>query len=184
MLFNVAQLLREPIGARRAQAIDEVWTPDTSTAGDVTLRGPATLMRTDKGILVTASLASAAPGACDRCLQPMRYPMQLTIAEEYLPVIDLYTGAPLPADEDGPAPFRIDEHHTMDLEEAVRQAWLLATPMQTLCRDDCAGLCPDCGADRNAGPCRCAEAPVDARWAALAALRNTARNGGPDRQEG
>jgi uncharacterized protein len=91
------------------------------------------------------------------------------VEEEYYPTIDLDTGAPLPAPEEE-TPFLIDQHHILDLREAVRQQLVLAEPMKPLCRDGCAGLCPTCGADRNAGPCTCPVADVDPRWAALTNL--------------
>jgi DUF177 domain-containing protein len=55
---------------------------------------------------------------------------------------------------------------TIDIRPALREQWLLAAPGFTLCREDCKGLCPRCGADLNVGPCGCS--PVtDPRWAAL-----------------
>ncbi|MGH9281959.1 MAG: YceD family protein [Acidimicrobiales bacterium] len=48
---------------------------------------------------------------------------------------------------------------------------LLELPLAPLCRADCAGICPMCGADRNVAPCQCASAPSDPRWAAPDALR-------------
>ena len=54
----------------------------------------------------------------------------------------------------------------LDLRPAVREEWLLAVPQFALCREDCKGLCPTCGADRNTADCHCAPA-VDPRWAGL-----------------
>jgi uncharacterized protein len=55
---------------------------------------------------------------------------------------------------------------TVDLRPALREQWLLAAPGFALCREDCKGLCPKCGADLNLGPCNCAP-EIDPRWAAL-----------------
>ena len=54
----------------------------------------------------------------------------------------------------------------VDLRPALREQWLLAAPGFALCREDCKGLCPRCGADLNQGPHHC-EPEVDPRWAAL-----------------
>ncbi len=59
---------------------------------------------------------------------------------------------------------------TIDLGPLVRDAVVLELPMAPLCRDDCAGLCPQCGANRNEGDCGCV-APRDPRWANLDVLR-------------
>jgi uncharacterized protein len=57
---------------------------------------------------------------------------------------------------------------TVDLADVVREQVDLDLPMKPVCRDDCRGLCAQCGADLNKGSCRCPEAPSDPRWAALA----------------
>jgi uncharacterized protein len=53
------------------------------------------------------------------------------------------------------------------LEDALREQVLLATPLKMLCREDCQGLCPQCGRNRNTEPCDCEQHPSDPRWAAL-----------------
>jgi len=88
-------------------------------------------------------------------------------------------GAAGPPDPDA---FQIDENHLLDLTEAIRQYREVATEMQPLCRPDCRGLCPICGADLNAGDCGCNAGAIDARWAGLAELLDEsnaaeARNG-------
>lgn len=59
---------------------------------------------------------------------------------------------------------------TVDLEPLVREHLLLAVPYAPLCREDCKGLCPQCGIDRNVESCAC-EKPVDPRFAALKGLK-------------
>ena len=66
----------------------------------------------------------------------------------------------------------IDGHHEIHLDELVRQYLVTWAPMHPLCREDCAGLCPACGRNRNLGPCGCQEHGADPRWAALAELRD------------
>jgi uncharacterized protein len=78
-----------------------------------------------------------------------------------------------------PLDQRADE---IDLRPAVREAWLLAVPSFLLCREDCKGLCPTCGADLNAGECECpAQATVDSRWDALRALTKAEESEAPAR---
>ena len=59
----------------------------------------------------------------------------------------------------------------MDLLPLARDAVLLNLPLAPVCRPDCAGLCPTCGADLNEGPCLCLPVSSNGRWAALDALR-------------
>jgi len=63
----------------------------------------------------------------------------------------------------------------IDVTPAVREELVLAAPRYVVCRDDCRGLCPQCGKDLNAGPCGCA--PVtEARWQPLQALKEKFRS--------
>jgi uncharacterized protein len=72
-------------------------------------------------------------------------------------------------EEDRDEAVLIDVHQILDLTEVIRQGLWLAMPEKTLCRPDCAGLCPNCGGNRNLGECHC-EALSDPRWASLQAL--------------
>lgn len=75
-------------------------------------------------------------------------------------------------------PTRMD----LDVTSWVRDALAEALPMSILCRDDCAGLCAQCGADLNVAPCDCEADDTDPRWAALGDLRE--RLSGGDDAEG
>jgi uncharacterized protein len=63
-----------------------------------------------------------------------------------------------------PLPARGDE---LDLREAVREQLLLRAPRFALCREECRGLCPTCGADRNQDDCGCVPEPAVSPWDAL-----------------
>ncbi len=165
MQFNVSQLLREPVGATR----DYDVTEEIEIEGEpLRLSGHVELIRTDRGVLVRARLAGAARAECCRCLAPVEGRSEVDLEEEYAQTVDAVSGAPLRSTVD-PEAFRIDARHTLDLTDAVRQYWVLAQPMQPLCRPDCAGLCALCGRNRNDDPCDCE--PVDERWTPLARLR-------------
>jgi uncharacterized protein len=61
---------------------------------------------------------------------------------------------------------------SIDVDEIVKEQVLLSVPIRSLCKSDCKGFCPTCGADRNAGECGCQPGEVDPRWAALKGLMN------------
>jgi uncharacterized protein len=170
MEFHTAQLLREPVGSRRDYHVTEPC--ETEDLSSVELGGDVSLLRTDAGILVVASLQADIERPCCRCLKSARIGLQLEVEEEFYPTRDVLSGAPLPEPED-PTPFLIDAHHILDLCEAVRQQLILAEPMRPLCRDDCAGLCVTCGADLNSEGCSCPGPGADERWRALDALPNS-----------
>ncbi|MFN7940329.1 MAG: DUF177 domain-containing protein [Thermoanaerobaculia bacterium] len=130
----------------------------------------------DSSYLLRARLRYAQTVACDRCLAPVRVeveaPLDLVVVRRG--GVELAGERELASEELGLLEVAGEE---LDTEPLIREAVQLGLPDRPLCREDCAGLCPRCGKDRNAGACDCADESVDPRWAALAALKN--RFGGP-----
>ena len=171
LTFNVAQLLRDTIGAYRSvDAVAELGelAPELKEASDAQLSGPVRLMHTDAGILVQGRLHAQMETACARCLEPVAVPLEVPVEEVFTPTIDILTGKSLTPEEDDRALW-IDEHHILDLSDVTRQAVLLAVPMSVTCREDCRGLCPNCGQNRNESQCNC-ELEPDPRWGPLLSL--------------
>jgi len=153
MQINVAQQLKSAVGSVRDYEVSE--TIDVTGDGNGSLvQGKVSLMRTDRGILVKGVLNAEVELTCSRCLSLFNCPLTLNIEEEFFPTIDVVSGVSIPV-PDEPGCFTIDERHVLDLNEAMRQCALLAIPMKPLCREDCAGLCPDCGHNLNLGACDC-----------------------------
>jgi|SRR5687768_2038446 len=106
-------------------------------------------------------------GECRRCLTPVETPVELDIGA-------LFSKDPEALDD--PDAYAVEPDATeIDVTPAVREELLLAAPRYVLCREDCKGMCPQCGKDLNAGPCGCA--PVeDLRWQPLKALKDKLRS--------
>jgi uncharacterized protein len=166
--FNVAQLLKHPTGARRVYD-ERVASPvlDEHLVLVAPLSGQVRLLRIGTGVLVTGELTTTVELECMRCLSEFRLPMLLEIEEEFRPTIDVATGVKIESELDQDPATLIDEHHTLDLTEVVRQDLWLSLPSAPVCRPDCKGLCPRCGQDRNQRECDCEAQPVDVRWEAL-----------------
>ncbi len=168
MQINVSQLLQEPIGSTREYEIND----PAEIIGDGkedNVRGKCRLLRTQRSILVKCTLDSEVELTCSRCLSRFRHPIKIKFEEEFLPTVDIHNGSPLPAPEESTA-FTIDERHTIDLTEAIRQYALMAIPMKALCDAHCAGLCQKCGKNLNQGKCDCPAEEIDARWEKLSKL--------------
>jgi len=153
MQINVSQQLKAPVGLARdyelSQPVDVIGDGKSSP-----VQGRVRLVRTNRGILVRGTLHTGVEVSCSRCLGLFDLSLVLDIEEEYFPIRDTVSGAPA-ALPDEPGCFTIDEHHILDLTEAICQYALLGIPMKPLCREDCAGLCPRCGHNLNRGPCGC-----------------------------
>jgi len=172
MRYNVAQLLKEAIGATRHQSIEaDIATLDEEIRLLRPVRGQVRLLRTDAGILVQGRVQTEVELVCSRCLASFALPLEVTLEEEFRPSVDIATGKKIPRGAEDAA-LVIDEQHILDLWELIRQQLLLALPMHPLCRPDCAGLCSQCGKNLNEGPCECAE-EMDPRWAVLQAWQQS-----------
>ena len=168
MYINVSQQLKEPMGSTRSYKVNE--TVDVTGDGNSSLvQGEVSLVRTNRGILASGILYTAVKIACSRCLSWFDCSLTLNIEEEYFPTTNVVSGTPVPLPEE-PGSFTIDEHHVLDLTEAIRQSALLAIPMKPLCHQDCAGLCPECGHNLNQGACDCLPQAMDPRWFKLSKL--------------
>jgi uncharacterized protein len=166
MQINVSGLLKSALGSKLNYRVsDEV----NISGADSPIEGEVWLTRTDRGILVKARLNTELRVTCGRCLGMFSYPVPVNFEEEYFPVVDVVNGRSLSL-PDEPGCFTIDEHHILDLTEAVRQYALLALPMKLLCRQDCAGLCPTCGRNLNQGACDCPPQGLDPRFSKLGKL--------------
>lgn len=172
MRYNVAQLLRGQAGTQKLYNLnEEIGGLDPELSPVRPLSGSIKLMRTTQGVLVTGTLRTELDATCRRCLEPCTVDVELTLEEEFYPV-EPVGDAPLDSvePEDLDEALLINSQHILDLSEVIRQDLWLAAPGNTVCRPDCAGLCPDCGGNRNLGECQCDQAPIDTRWMALQAL--------------
>ncbi|MGI5837616.1 MAG: YceD family protein [Chloroflexota bacterium] len=153
--FNVAQLLKSPTGTVRKVEVDEV---DEDLRKDLRLvsatKGTLRLMRTTAGILVTGKLRHKVEATCSRCLETYIRDQVIELNDEFVPVVDVNSGLPAPEPADADA-FRITPNHLLDLTEAIRQYAILEAPFSPLCDENCRGLCSNCGANLNTGPCGC-----------------------------
>ncbi|MEU7282749.1 DUF177 domain-containing protein [Streptomyces sp. NPDC045431] len=139
-----------------------------------------------EGVLVTGTARARAEGECVRCLEPLHQDVVADFQEMFsYPDTDDRGHRKGAADDDA----EDDEDMTpledgmFDLEPVLRDAVVLALPLQPVCREDCAGLCPDCGVSLNDDPDHHHDA-VDIRWAALQGLAGSLGTGEKDNMSG
>ena len=173
MLYNVSQLLMEPTGSTRRFQLDESVALPVGTLENPDIcraTGTVRLLRTHQGLLVYATVDVQVPGTCARCLASCDRIFQLELEEECYPTVDPNTGRNMAPPDESEGVLHIDTRQILDLSDVLRQYLLTAEPLKTLCRSDCRGLCPECGADLNTEKCKCERAAIDPRWGALAEL--------------
>ncbi|MGH2541254.1 MAG: YceD family protein [Ardenticatenaceae bacterium] len=173
MQFNVAQLLKEATGATRKYEIREPAEElelDPELIVQEPLTGRIKFTKIPQGVLVTGELDTVLEVSCSRCLEPFDLAVSIELEEEFHSTTDVQTGARLPQGEEYDPATLIDEKHIVDLSEVVRQELLLVLPSLPVCREDCKGICPQCGQNLNEALCDCPTEFLDPRWEALRAL--------------
>lgn len=145
-------------------------------SGNLHVTGEAELLNSSIGeVRIRGKMHVDLEVQCDRCLEPMPYEVDGPFDLFYRPT----PRDPLPHDisiDAGESEIGFYEGSGMELEDILREHVLLSLPMHQVCRDECAGICPRCGINRNDGSCDCAEEVVDDRWAALRDLRGSLRS--------
>jgi len=108
---------------------------------------------------------------CDRCLKPLDSTVELKFSREYVTTADYEAQHAVELSEED-LNLSVFDGEVIDIDSLVREELLLVAPDQLLCHQNCQGICPNCGVDRNVTACDCETAAVDPRWAGLKELVN------------
>ncbi|MFJ5264523.1 YceD family protein [Streptomyces sp. NPDC088387] len=139
-----------------------------------------------EGVLVTGTARALAKGECVRCLEPVEQELEADFQEmfSYPDADDRGRVITEPGDdaEDDEGTLSLEDG-MFDLEPVLRDAVVLALPMQPVCREDCPGLCSECGARLADDPDHHHDA-LDIRWAALQGLAGSLEDGEKDEMSG
>ena len=173
MLYNVSQLLMEPTGSTRSFELDD---PVPGEEDGRRATGGVHLLRTHQGLLLSATIQVHTEAECGRCLTGIARQSVVTLEEECFPTVDPSTGRRMFPPDVAEGVLHIDYSQMLDLSDVLRQYLLTSEPLKVLCREDCKGICPECGVDLNHDECKCSRAQADPRWGALADLL-TGENG-------
>jgi uncharacterized protein len=158
----------------RTVRFDEIFEPGQIDFSETGLRqasaihalGSARALNNSGGqIRILGCYSGLMETECDRCLARAMYPLDKSFDLFYRPPPEVTV------DE-----MKIDEEETeigfyeglgLELADVIKEQILLAMPMQRICSEDCKGICPVCGANRNEVACDCHVKPADDRWRAL-----------------
>lgn len=135
-----------------------------------------TASRKGEEIRLRGKIKTEVEAACDRCLAAVRLPLEVEFDTAFVPQeseAKRTENVELLSADLGLAAYEGD---AVDLDELVREQIMLALPSRRLCREECKGLCPVCGADLNAGECECERGEIDPRWSALADLNKSSKS--------
>ncbi len=136
-------------------------------AGPLKSSGVAELLETTGDeVRITGRLSVVMETECDRCLVTAQFPLDANFDLFYHPMAEIAKDEEVAIDP-GEAEIGFYEGQGLELEDILREQVLLLLPMQRTCREDCKGICPVCGRNRNEVACDCRPNAFDDRWAAL-----------------
>jgi uncharacterized protein len=134
------------------------------------LCGPAsvsgTIRQAGPEVFVTGNLQTCVQVDCDRCLKPIQLPVYSEFSLEYITGGDYESTRTAELTEELMS-VSVFDGEAIDIDEIAKEQILLTVPSRSVCKEDCKGFCPTCGADKNAGECGCSETEIDPRWAGL-----------------
>lgn len=162
---DVSELLRRPGASERLetdQVLDGIEVPLARVREGSPLHLELRLEALVDGIHASGPVDGDVTIECRRCLKLFTRALRVELDDVFL-----YPGESI--DDEG---YRV-EGESIDLEPVVRDALMLALPLNPLCTEGCKGLCSTCGADLNEADCGHSQDPVDIRWTGLEQLRRT-----------
>lgn len=179
MKFTVLDLEKQPIEFAETLAPGTIDFPeDIRQTGVLCTVGRADLLREHReagelveDIRVRASLETKLEVPCARCLEPVTETVDTQFDLLYRPR-DADSADADRAISTSETEIGYYEGDGLWLEDVLREQVLLALPARILCREDCQGLCPKCGRNRNSGQCACNTTSNDPRWSALEGIRD------------
>lgn len=163
--YNLSEILPEGLEVDRDATAADLGLSEADARLEGTLHVSATLHKQDSCVLVTGLIDGTALRQCVRCLKSFAEPLLVSFSGEFA---KKPTKPALPArSKPGKAAPKAEPEETdetdvyeyvgevLDLAPMLREQVILAEPMQPICREECLGLCPVCGQDRNQVACRC-----------------------------
>ena len=181
MVIKPAQLVDEPLRLDLAIPEGQIeYAPDVRQTGPLAVDGRAELLVEHRGhretvedIRIRAHVKGEFELLCARCLTGVPTPLEASFDLIFRPGgVDAESGEHAITEDETEIGYY--EKSGLPLEDVVREQVLLTLPGRALCREECKGLCPHCGADRNVTPCACDNTVADSRWSALAGIATKA----------
>jgi uncharacterized protein len=168
MNLNISEVVSRP-GAEMGFEFNLEQIGDT---GEIILNGPikvkGKLLNTGSVLELSADVKAQILSSCNRCLEALEIPLDFTFTERYArqgeAAQELFEEGEMSA-------VMTYQEEIIDLVEAVKDNLILNVPMRILCREDCPGLCAQCGHSLKEGPCGCTTKEIDPRLAILAKLK-------------
>lgn len=170
MIIDLTQLENDELHIEHKYLADEINLEDPQHSLASSCEVSLTLRRRGREIDLRGNLRTQVSATCDRCLADVKLEVDNDFKLICLPIDKLSQTDELIL-ERHELDFSSYKDEKIDIDDLIREQIQLSIPMSNLCKEDCKGLCSQCGQDRNLKDCKCDQQDSDLRWNALAELK-------------
>jgi uncharacterized protein len=144
---------------------------------DITVNG--SLNRIDDDVYLNGTVMTSVVASCSRCLDTLSYPINSDLKAHFVPPDDRFTSERDVELHASDIDAEVYENQQIDLTQSIRDSILLAVPVICLCKENCKGICSQCGKNLNQGLCKCENEPfTDPRMESLKIFKDKFIKGG------
>lgn len=173
MIFDIDKLIEGDLDFKVTEKAGhfKIDHPDCSLCQDVCIEG--TLKKVDEDIYLSGRVSTELETVCSRCLEAIRLSVRSEMSAKYVPKSERDEWDSEHELHEADIDTEFYNANKVDITNTVHDQILLSIPLVCLCKEDCMGLCLECGKNLNNGPCGCTkEQSIDPRLSALQALKN------------
>lgn len=167
MFIDLNTIGSEGLSFTRSVRLHGLEGPSRESIPDLDARLEGTITPVPGGADLSAHLGATVPLQCSRCLETFPWDVRTEFAGKVVRRDPDADPAPRGGDADDEISILLAPEGKLGLEEIASEQLYLNLPLKPICRDDCKGLCPMCGTNRNLGACECVIEEVDPRLAPL-----------------
>ena len=172
MVFNIDEIGDEGLDFKTRKSKEHFGIDQAGCFLNKDVEVSGVLTRLKEEVFLTGRVDTVLSLNCSRCLEQFSHPVQSKLKSHFVPLDNKVTSAGEVELHAADIDTEFYENDRVDLTQSVRDGILLAVPVIFLCREDCNGLCSQCGVNLNQGSCGCAkELPIDPRLEILKTLK-------------
>ncbi|MDP6735848.1 MAG: DUF177 domain-containing protein [Nitrospinaceae bacterium] len=172
MVFNIDEIGDEGLDFKTRKSKEHFGIDQAGCFLNKDVEVSGVLTRLNEEVFLTGRVDTVLSLNCSRCLKQFSHPVQSKLKSHFVPLDNKVTSAGEVELHAADIDTEFYENDRVDLTQSVRDGILLAVPVIFLCREDCNGLCSQCGVNLNQGSCGCAkELPIDPRLEILKTLK-------------
>ena len=155
MVFGIEEIGDEGLSFSFVLKKDQLEIDQAGLSVNVDITVNGSLTRIDDDVYLKGTVMTSVVASCSRCLDTLSYPIDSDLKSHFVPSHDRYTSERDVELHASDIDAEVYENQQIDLTQSIRDSILLAVPVICLCKENCKGICSQCGKNLNQGLCKC-----------------------------